>query len=131
MTINALIKINNTEITEHNRKISLSKQLMNSDIELASGSIKRFYKNPKNSYTINWTYLPDKSTQTIDSRAGRNFLHDLVTTGSTVSLSIQDENKDDWKYYTCFISAYSETLLRNVFQTQCKYYDVSMTLEVL
>jgi hypothetical protein len=131
MTINGLIKINGTEITEHNRKISINFDYLNNDLELASGSIKRFYKMPSKTINLNWSYLPDKPTKTVDLRVGRDFLHSLVTAGSTVTLLIQEDEQDEWQSYTCLIATYSETLLKNVIDSQCKYYDVSMALEDL
>jgi len=129
MTLNALIKINNTEITEHNRKFSDLPVYQNVDINIASGSMRRFYKPARNSFSFSWSYLPDKATKTVDSRAGRDFLYSLVTAGSTVTLSIQSNRKDEWKNYTCILSSYNETMLKNVIQSQCRYFDVDMVLE--
>lgn len=129
MTINALLKINNTEITEHNRKFSDSLVYKNTDLTIASGSLRRFYKPAKKSFNLSWSYLPDKSAKTVDSRVGRDFLYSLVTAGSLVTFDIQENKKDEWITYTCLISNYNESLLKNVIQSQCRYFDVDMTLE--
>lgn len=129
MTLNALIKINNTEITEHNRTFSDSPIYQNTDISIASGSMKRFYKPAKNSFSFSWKYLPDKAAKTVDTRVGRDFLYSLVTAGSLVTLSIQNDRKDEWNNYTCLLSSYNETMLKNVIQSQCRYFDVDMVLE--
>jgi hypothetical protein len=129
MTLNALIKINGTEITEHNRRITTTPTYLNVDLNLASGSFRRFYKPKRASFSLSWTYLPDKAAKTVDSRVGRDFLYSLVTGGSLVTLSIQDNKKDEWNNYTCIVSSYSENMLKNVIQSQCRYFDVDMTLE--
>lgn len=129
MTINNLIKINGTEITEHNRTFSDNAVLSNVDVELASGNTRRYYKPPRRSFSFAWTYLPDKSTKTADLRVGRDFLYTLVTSGSLVTLSIQQDRKDEWKNYTCYITSYNESMLKNVLQSQCRYFDVNLVLE--
>ena len=50
MALNALIKINGTEITEHGRTFSSALLFDNNDTELASGNMRRFYKPKKNSF---------------------------------------------------------------------------------
>lgn len=129
MSLNALIKINGTEITEHNRKISISTSYDNNDIQLSSGSNRRFYKPSRRSFTLNWSYLPDKAAKTVDSRAGRDYINYLINNGSLVTLSIQEDLKDIWEEYTCVVSSYSENMLKNVLQSQCRYYDISITMD--
>ena len=131
MLLNSLIKINGTEITEHGRNFSSSIIFNNSDIELASGNTKRFYRSNKNTFNFNWLYLPNKASATVDELAGRDFLYPLVNAGAIVVLSIQDNRKDEWSNYNCLITTYNENLIKNVLQSQCVYYDVSMNLEEL
>lgn len=129
MILNSLIKINGTEITEHNRTFSGSLIFNNNDIELASGNMRRFYKPKKNSFNFSWSYLPNKAAQTVDELSGRDFLWNLVDAGAVVVLSIQGDEKDIFNNYNCLITSYSENMLKNVLQSQCQYYDVSMDLE--
>ena len=129
MTLNALLKINDTEITEHNRRFSTSPIYQNVDLTIASGSMRRFYKPTKKSFSLSWSYLPDKAAKTVDLRVGRDFIYTLVTSGSLVTLSIQDNREDEWNNYNCLITSYNESLLKNVIQSQCRYFDVDMILE--
>ena len=131
MALNALIKINGTEITEHGRTFSSALLFDNNDTELASGNMRRFYKPKKNSFDFSWTYLPNKASATADERVGRDFLHTLVNTGAIVILSVQGDQKNIWNDYNCLITSYSENMIKNVLQSQCRYYDVTMTLEDL
>jgi hypothetical protein len=131
MILNSLIKINGTEITEHNRTFSGSLVFNNNDVELASGDMRRFYKPKKNSFNFSWLYLPNKASQTVDELSGRDFLRGLVDAGAVVVLSIQGDEKDIYKNYNCLITSYSENMLKNVLQSQCRYYDVDLTMEEL
>jgi len=129
MALNALITFNGTEITEHGRTYNDSIVMNNNDIELANGISKRFYKPAKKSFKFSWFYLPDKSTVTLDSRVGRDFIYNVCSTRALISLGIQDSHIDDFNIYSCFVSDYSETLIKNSLQTQCRYYNVSLSLE--
>ena len=131
MSINALVKINGTEVTEHNRKISMVNSYSNTDMQLSSGSTRRFYKPSKRVFTFNWSYLPNKSEKTVDLRDGRDFIHSLATSGSLVTLLIQEYAKDNWEEYTCIVSSYTEDMLKNVLQSQCRYYDINLIMEEL
>lgn len=131
MTLNPLIKINGTEITEHGRTFSSSPLFVNYDSELASGNTRRYYGPVKTSFNFSWMYLPNASSKTVDGRAARDFLYSLMTAGSLVSLSIQNNEKDEWNVYNCLVSSYNESMLKNVIQSQCRYFDVSMVLEDL
>ena len=131
MILNSLIKINGTEITEHNRTFSGSMIFNNNDVELASGNMRRFYKLKKNSFNFSWLYLPNKASQTVDELSGRDFLRGLVDAGAVVVLSIQGDEKNIYNNYNCLITSYSENMLKNVLQSQCRYYDVDLTMEEL
>jgi hypothetical protein len=131
MSINALVKINGTEVTEHNRRITINNTYDNTDMQLSSGSTRRFYKPSKRVFTFNWSYLPNKAEKTVDLRVGRDFIHSLITSGSLVTLLIQEYAKDNWEEYTCIVSSYNEDMLKNVLQSQCRYYDVNLIMEEL
>jgi len=129
MPINALITINGTEVTEHGRVFSDSVILNNNIVELANGNSKIFYKPTKKTFKFAWTYVPDKAAVTVDSRVGRDFLNSLMYPNGLVTLGIQYNAVDNWLYYTCMVSDYSESLIRNSLNTQCRYYNISLSLE--
>ncbi len=128
MSIQHIVTFNGNEITEHNRKLVIAEQLSVSDVELSNGNRRRFYRNNKKTFTLNWSYLPSLETQTVDSRKGQIFLSNLANTTSNVLITIQTEPGGPYDSIYCFIDSYDETLLRRDFSTQCSYYDVSMTL---
>lgn len=128
MSIQHIVTFNGNEITEHNRKLVIAEQLSVSDIELSNGNRRRFYRNNKKSFTLNWSYLPSLETKTVDLRKGQIFLSNLANTTSSVLVTIQTEPDGLYEPIYCFIDSYEEKLLRRDLATQCSYYDVSMTL---
>lgn len=131
MTINAILKCNDTEITEHGRKLSNSYRMEFSDVELAAGNLRRYRKPTYPRFSFSWSYLPDKSTRTADLREGRDFLYNAIKTASTITVMIQEERQGQWETYTCLPTSYSENLIRNDMISQCKYFDVSLELTAI
>lgn len=128
MSIQHIVTFNGNEITEHNRKLVIAEQLSVSDVELSNGNRRRFYRENKKTFTLNWSYLPSLENKTVDSRKGQIFLSNLANTTSNVLITIQTEPGGPYDPIYCFIDSYDEKLLRRDFSTQCSYYDVSMTL---
>lgn len=128
MSIYKLLTINSTEITEHNRKLSVTEEIAANDINLASGHRRRFYSRNKKQFQLSWTYLPSLQSKTVDGRVGRDFLHTLANGSALASVSIELEPEAGFTTYECYIDSYSEDLVRREYATQCSYYDVSLTL---
>jgi hypothetical protein len=131
MTLNSLIKLNGVEVTEHGRLFSRNNMPQNSDVELASGLTRRFYKEMNSVFVCSWTYLPNVAAKTVDGRQGRDYLDSLVSSGSNVLLEIKESHDNEFASYQCMITEYTEAMLRNHLQSQCRYYDVTLTLESL
>jgi hypothetical protein len=128
MSITKLLTINSTEITEHNRKISISEKVAASDIDLASGHRRRYYSRNKREFSLSWSYLPSLQSKTVDSRVGRDFLYSLANGSSVATVGIELEPGAGASFIDCYISSYSEGLIRREYETQCSYYDVSISL---
>lgn len=124
-----LISINGTQITEHNRKTQISTEISGTEKELVNGSSKRYAQTNKNSFAISFSYLPNTSDATVDGRVGRDFLKTISQTRGTVTLSIKLDPNDAIKNYTCFVSSYSETLIRRDIVNARSFYDVSIQLD--
>lgn len=127
--ITHLIVLNNYEITEHNRVFSSSMATASANVELANGNKRRFIKNAKNLYTLNFTYLPSLQSLTIDGRKGRDYLYSLATMSSQFNLSIKLNPSDPFYNTIVYVDSYNENLLRRDISTQCSYYDVDITLK--
>ena len=129
MSIQHIVTFNGNEITEHNRKLVIAEQLSVSDIELSNGNRRRFYRNNKKTFTLNWSYLPSLETKTVDSRKGQIFLSNLANTTSSVLITIQTEPDGPYDPIYCFIDSYEEKLLRRDLVSGVYYFDCAMTLE--
>jgi len=127
MSIHKLLSINSTEITEHNRKISVAEQIAGNDIDLASGHRRRYYSRNKKQFSLNWSYLPSLQSKTADGRVGRDFLYSLAN-GSAVATVLIELSPGEYETFDCYIDSYSEDLIRRDYTTQCSYYDISLTL---
>lgn len=128
-TLSYLVAINGTEITEHNRKTSSTVNQSGSDVELARGIVKRYIQKNKAGFSLSFSFLPNSTDQTIDGRAGRDFLKTISQTRGTVTLSIKLNPLEEYKTYTCFVTNYSESLIRRDIENKYSYWDVSIDFE--
>lgn len=128
MDINAIIKLNGTEITEQSRKLASNFRTDNSDFELASGASRRYLRPTYPIFDLTWSYIPNISSMALDARAARDFLWSLTTTGSLISMDIQSDGYQMWRSYSCLITNYNEDLLRNDLTNKCRYYSLTMQL---
>lgn len=126
--ITHLILLNGEEITEHNRIFDGGYKINSIDLDLANGNKRRFIKNNKNVYNLNFRYLPDKHTKTIDGRKARDFLFNLAKTPSSATLSIKLDPNEPFYNTTVYVDSYTEMLIRRDIPNQCAYYDVSISL---
>lgn len=126
--ITHLILLNGEEITEHNRIFDGGYKINSVDLDLANGNKRRFIKNNKNVYNLNFRYLPDKHTKTIDGRKARDFLFNLAKTPSSATLSIKLDPNEPFYNTTVYVDSYTEMLIRRDIPNQCAYYDVSISL---
>lgn len=124
-----LIKIAGQEITEHNRRISMSVNQSGSDIELARGIVKKYSKRNKKNFSISFSYLPTSNEKTVDGRNGRDYLLNVFKQQNPVEVKIKLDPKEDYSTYICFFNSYSEKLIRRDISNGCAYYDVSIELE--
>lgn len=126
--ITHLVVINGHEITEHSRRFDQNYKMNSSDVELANGNRRRFIKKNKNTYSLSFSYLPDKQTRTIDGRKARDFLLQLAKTPASASLSIKLDPAEPFYNTTVYVDSYSEALIRRDLPNQCAYYDVNIIL---
>lgn len=131
MSLNSLIRLNGTDITEHGRTFASNNAFENMDVELASGNKRRYYKDTDRTFQFSWNYLPDKASMSADGKAARDYIKSVVESGANATLEIKRNKDSEWEQYTCLITEYSENLLKHVLQSQCKYFNVSLSMESL
>tara|TARA_B100000902_G_scaffold278922_1_gene264822 strand:- start:4273 stop:4773 length:501 start_codon:yes stop_codon:yes gene_type:complete len=135
-SVKPLMKVNGLTITAHNRSYSSSTKSIETVMKLASGKSKRFYKKSSRHFALNFKYLPDKSSMTVDGYSGRDDLLYLARTRDDVLVEYlpdytSESTNFDYKSAVCYVSNYSETLLRRDELNGCYYYDVSISFEEL
>lgn len=123
------ISLNGTEITEGTRKASISQVMSVSDIETASGDVKRFFKKNKKNISINYSYVPSISDHTVDGRQGRDFIYNLALNSPSVVVAYKDKPDGALISFNAFISNYRETIERREINSQCDYYSIEFQLE--
>lgn len=123
------ISINGTEITNHNRTVSITEEVNVSDVETSAGRLKRFYRPNKRSLSLSFSYLPNNQDKTADGRVARDFIENLVRTAPKVLVNYKDDPSGPNKQFYGYISSYSESIVRRDLSTQCTYYDVQFNIE--
>lgn len=124
-----LVSIDGSQITEHNRKISLSEIMNVSDIELANGGLKRYFKRNKRSINLTFNYLPNLAIYTADGRVGRDYLRQLAQKRGTVEIEISESPSVKTDLIYAYVVTYSENLIRREVNNRLAFYDVSMSFE--
>jgi len=122
-----LLVIDGDEITSHNRDFSISETQTSVDQVLLTGSKRRFVKDSKKTFSLNFKYLPDKDSITVDSRSGRNTLLALADKRSSSTLEVETEPGAGLVSYEVYLENYSEKAVRRDFNSQCIYYDIQMS----
>lgn len=129
MSIVSFLSLNNQEITEQGRKITNNFNINASEVELDSGSKRRYYQTPKRTFSFQWDWLPALSTKTIDNRKSRDYLKSLTTIADKITMKIKLSAEDESETIDVYISSYSESLLRREISQACDYYTVNMVFE--
>jgi hypothetical protein len=124
-----LCELDGRILTAHNRKLSISVNYVYDDVELLSGNKRRFLKGVKQSFNLDWQFLPSKSEKTVDGQYGRDYLKSLVGNRQMLSFFIQDKPNDAGTTYTVFIESYNEDLVRRELMTGTHFYNVSLVLK--
>lgn len=122
-----LLVIDGNEITSHNREFSISEEQTSVDIELLTGSKRRFVKDAKKRFSVSFSYLPDKDSITVDARSGRDTLIGLANKRGSSTLEVETEPGSGLTPYEVFLDSYNEVAVRRDFNSQCTYYDIQMS----
>lgn len=123
------ISLNGGQITNHNRKYSLSETQSSSDSEVVSGKLQRFYRPNKKLLTMSFTYLPGTPSHTVDGKYGRDFVANLLETNPYVFVQILDNPSNDPIEFYGFVNNYRESIVRRDFAGQCIYYNIDFEIE--
>jgi len=126
----AAIEIDSHPVTDQGRSpITVTRDERSVIVELANGDRKRYIKAVKHQFAMSWTWLPDKSIETIDGGIARQEIQNLVgTSGEVHTLRFYDRNAG-WMEYLVFVNTYSEILLRRDAASGTHFWEVTIELE--
>jgi len=123
-----LCKLNNKILTAHNRKFGIGVNYVYDDVQLLSGNTRRFLRGVKQTFNLDWQFLPSKTSKTVDGQYGRDYLKSLVGNRQMLEFFVQDKPNDAGSTYTVFIESYNEDLVRRELNTGTHFYNVSLVL---
>ena len=138
--LRTLLLLDNNPITNQSRKLSVSATPIFIQNQNWAGDASRYYKNSsanagaKRTFNIEWSYIPGKSSDTVDLREARNFLKDIANDADSHTLTIINQDENGTTPYTeeavtIFVTSYSETLLRRFIDDDLYLFQCSMVLE--
>lgn len=130
----ALITIDGVELSDHNRSpAQIDYELIQSGDRIVDSTLRRRILVHKTKLAISWELLPALDEQTVDGKAGRNTLSEmvsdewnLISTFRTLSYKeVDSQNVQTNKTLSMMIDSYSEEL---VYRHNKQLWNVNMTL---
>lgn len=124
----AAIEIDGEFITDHNRsEISINNQRLTRDIRTQFGSLRRYYRADKKSFSVSWTMIPQNFEYTVDRNLGAEDMQELFEAKKgKVRLKIYFDFGEE-QDYDVVITDFS-FVLRNRWDNY-RFYDGSLTME--
>lgn len=126
----AAIWIDNVQLTDQGRSsVSRARDERSTTVELANGTKKRYVKAVKHKFSMNWSYLPDDSTCTIDGYAARTEMINLFGDQSSSHLLRFFYKNGSYEDLTVFVNSYSEELIKRDPSSGVFIWSVSVEFE--
>lgn len=125
--ITHIVSLNGSQITEHNRVVSMTLQNQSSEVEMSRGNKQRYILPSKNAYSFTFSYLPSKADKTIDGRQARDYLVSLMALRAKITLSIKLDPAEPEYTTLVYADSYNESLIRRDIPSNCAYYDVQIS----
>ena len=135
-SIKPIFVIDNVPITEHNRKFDSDfsfNPIINSKWNNRAGVYFRT-QNAKKSFSFQWSFVPGRSSSTVDLNAGRDYIKSIAENSFEHTLSIRNLDSNGLSLFTSntysvLVVEYSETLIRRDLDIDEYYWDCSLKLE--
>jgi len=117
----SFILVNGTPLSEHNRSGgAIQKEMLGVSARTIVGTMKRQSFVGKRTISVSWEHLPALDDQTVDGKAGRNTIRDLVDQDWTNNLvpytivihEVDDNNVQTDTTISAFVDSYSEELIK-------------------
>lgn len=138
--IRNLLLLDNKPLTNQTRTFAINATPKFIENENWQGDISRYYKNTaaskgaKRTFNLDWSFIPNESSFTVDLRESRNFLKQIAQDSDVHTLTIINQDVNGLTPYTeddidVFITSYSETLIRRDLPSESYYFSCNMVLE--
>ena len=118
-----------TELTDQGRApIEVAREGRMVEVELANGTIKRYWKgSSKSTLALSWEWLPSSDANTIDGNAARDTIRGLFKDSQILhTLTFNDEYGGS-EVYTVWVEEYTETLKRR--SPEDYFWDVTVSFK--
>jgi len=124
----ALVKLDNTDLTDQGRTFDEKRDERAVENVTAKGTIKKYIIAEKRTWDLSWAMLPQLASDTYDEKGARDTIKALAMVGDTVTLWTRSSYGEEYTY-TVWIENYSEKIVRRDFVSNIFLYDVSISLK--
>lgn len=117
-------------LSDHNRApVSMDPERIEVTRRTAKGTRRRYFIADKRSFSVDWSMLPQDSTQTVDAGIGAEELADLYYNASNVGVVELHIGKRDLSTEIVYVHITDFSITLNKRFDNGHYYDVAMTFE--
>lgn len=124
---NALIKLNGTFLSDHNRKeLAVDVERIEKKQRMANGTMRKYIVADKRTFSTGWTDIPGPATFTVDKHMGAIEMEAFYAANPGLVTMVITYANGNTESVNVMISKFDKVLKkRGVYDM----YDVSMTLE--
>lgn len=123
-----------TDLSDHGRSpVVETREERAVDVELANGSIRKYVKAVKHTWSMEWVWLPDQDSDTVDGKAGRETMRGMFSvsnSGQPFTLTFRDRASTGGtttRTYTVFVASYSDDLIRRDVASGKYFFDCKVS----
>jgi hypothetical protein len=120
----SLDNVNWQKLTDHNREpIDISTEIIETQARMANGRMKKYVVAQKNTISVSWSYVPSKTSETVDLNHGAAWLESFYRSnvGSPIYVKVVESGlngsgnfvtaQHTSKVYTVFMNNFSKTII--------------------
>lgn len=124
----AALEINQEFLTDHNRSpLQISNERLSNDVRTQFGSLRRYYRADKKTFSVSWTMLPQSFEDTVDGNLGAEDLIEMfnsITGSADLKIYFDFGEEQDYKVV---INEFNYSL--NKRWDPYRFYDISVTMQ--
>jgi hypothetical protein len=86
----SLDNVNWQKLTDHNREpIDISTQIIETQARMANGRMKKYVVAQKNTITVSWTYVPSRTSETVDQNYSAAWLESFYKSNAGIPIHLK------------------------------------------